>query len=163
AKFFAGIARQLRALWRRLSPSLRDQYRPAKSVDKWVRQMFKAATVREAIGQPVTAKVAEAAPKAAIGTALVVAGPRVTINQVEVPDVQAMDLAALVDFIRGTLTPAERQVLDRYTSRAAITTRLRELFPEYTKALDDAATGMENRIALAFMAWNRGDLQAGPE
>ena len=181
SKFFTEIANKLRALYDSL---VGNGYRPAESVEAWVAQMFDSvpAAVQTLTGSPTrpsaqqTQAVVEAAVVASHAPA-VTEGPG-PINQgggTPPPAAPAnptssapppKDFAGMMRYVRDFLPPAERQVLEQAFSRDLAHQRLRKIYaerPDVQRAMTDAATGMEARIAAGYLAWQAGEMTAGPK
>lgn len=180
-KFFTEIAAKLRALYDSL---VGNGYRPAESVEAWVAQMFDSvpAAVQTLTNSPTrpsaqqTQAVVEAAVVASHAPA-VTEGPG-PINQgggTPPPAAPAnptssapppRDFAGMMRYVRDFLPPAERQVLEQAFSRDLAHQRLRKIYaerPDVQRAMTDAATGMEARIAAGYLAWQAGEMTAGPK
>jgi hypothetical protein len=162
-KFFSTIAEKLRAAYETIfgNPDL-AKLKPAESVDKWVQSLFDAnvEAVREATGASVPAKAAEATVQAA---AAVEAMERFDPN---VDMISEKFLKQFGEFYRTVVPLEARQIVDRVLSRASSIKVLQEMNKGNSitlPMLSDAARGMENRAAFAYIAWKTGKLRTGTE
>lgn len=146
-KFFGKIATAIRGAWNKLTKDGRAQYKPAKSVDKWVRDMFNHEKL--AVQQVTGAGVTQNAADAAVASAVRDAARQYDLN----------DRNDLLAFINEVMRPEERLVLDKYFSGKENYLALRDVYrdnPAALKAMDSAEYGMETRIAMGYMAWKAG-------
>lgn len=182
-RFFTELANKLRQLYDSL---IGNGYRPAESVEAWVADMFAAApkalqTVTESPTQPSAAQtqaVTEAAVVASHAPA-VADGPG-AINEAAAPPSEPpaapssagsdgkppRDFEGMMRYVRDFLPPQERQILEQAFSRETAHQRLREVYknrPDVQRAMTDAATGMEARIAAGYLAWQGGKMNVGPQ
>lgn len=174
-KFFAGIAKQLRAAWQVLTAA--PNMRPAKSVDKWVRDMFKAEAtfVKAATGASVPGAAAEASVRASAHNAR----PDIGIH-----DEHAFEtwMKAQKVFIKEVLPDDERKILDRAFGRDVVVQQLRkafdklateakadgradeaEMYRRFVREADDSRTHIESRIALGYLGWKMGVFEPGSQ
>lgn len=157
-KFFKQLATEFRRAWQLLTAA--PNMRPAPSVDAWVRSLFDAnvEAVKEATGATLPKKAARKTVKGAAAAA--VSAPAEVFSVDNVGD--------LVEFVKYTLPREERQILDRVFGRPVALQHLREFWGEKLPAavplLDDAKAGLENRIALGYLAWQAGAFKnVGPK
>jgi len=71
----------------------------------------------------------------------------------------------MVGFVKNYLKPEERATLERALGSQSVNVMLRDYYkdkPGALRALDTGATGLESRIALAYMAWTNGAFNVGP-
>lgn len=183
-KFFADIATKIRAAWNKLG-KLREKYRPAKSVDKWVRNMFnaEAAAMQATTGANAPRKDVTRTVKAAVSTALVAQtadAPRREGDPNQYADpigpspaFVIEDIAGFKAAVRTMLTTDARQILQKALGSMRATMRMREALNElykndpavrdqFLKELDSAKDGLESRVAVGYMLWQKGLLTTGP-
>lgn len=160
-EFFGAIATALRKAWQLLS--VRKDLKPAKSVDAWMRQLLKAETaaVKAATGVTVTAETADASVRAA-------AAASAAVNPDDPRSIVQQAIKDTATFVKEVLPVEERQILDRVFGRYAALVQLRKFYAEHgfgdlLKRLDDAKTGMEDRIAMGYIAWQQGAFTPGTE
>lgn len=178
-KFFSSIANALRQAYRAMSGGDRKEWLPAKSVDDWVKSLFdrNKAAVRDTLKVDVPQKAADAAVRAATWQSILdkvnagvdaatAAGRAKHLEDRPKSVFDRSNIADLLTFIKYTLPAEERSILERVFARGAANIRLREHwkeFPEFVALLDDGKQGMENRIALGYLAWREGGFTVGPE
>jgi hypothetical protein len=159
-KFFRDLADVLRRAYAALTGGEKAKWAPAPSVEAWVQSMLDANRVAATavLRQPQSVASAERATVAAVAARLMQTAPAAQTSR--------EDIEAVMAFVRDRLPKQERQILDRVLSGQEITVRLRQVFanqPDLLALLDDAKVGLEGRIALAFVAGLKGQLQrTGP-
>lgn len=170
SRFFQEVAAKLRALYDSL---VGNGYRPAESVEAWVASMFDSASrgVRMATKAPTqpsvaqTSAVVEAAVVASHAPEAVEGAPK-TDRPAGADGKPPRDFQGMMRYVREYLSPQDRQILETAFSREAAHQRLRSVYakrPDVQRAMTDAATGMEARIAAGYLAWQAGKMNAGPK
>lgn len=181
SKFFQQIAAKLRTLY---DSMVGNGYRPAESVEAWVAQMFDSApkavqTVTQATAQPSAAQTRAVVEAAVVAShAPMVTEQRMAADSTPPADPPTppgpnatsgkppRDFAGMMRYVRDFLPPQERQILEQAFSRDAAHQRLRSIYakrPDVQRAMTDAATGMEARIAAGYLAWQGGQMNVGPK
>lgn len=170
SRFFQEVAAKLRALYDSL---VGNGYRPAESVEAWVASMFDSASrgVRMATKAPTQPSVAQT--RAVVEAAVVASHAPEAIEGAPKADRPAgadgkppRDFQGMMRYVREYLSPQDRQILETAFSREAAHQRLRSVYakrPDVQRAMTDAATGMEARIAAGYLAWQAGKMNAGPK
>jgi hypothetical protein len=174
-KFFKSIADVLRKAYDMVFKG-NEKFLPAKSVDDWVKGMFDAnvRAVSMATGQTVNKVRANQLVEAAVKASLVnfeMRGPEGRSDPIGAPLTktakQAIQdiLAPTMEFVRTTMPKSARLALDQALNRADILQRISKKVdsPEIDAMMEDGATGMEARIAVAYMLYRDGQLKVGKE
>lgn len=175
-KFFKGIADKLKLAYDSLFRGEGGKtFEAAPSVEKWVQSLFDRTThdVSSALDIPVTREQArtgvEAGLHAAAETHLPAeppgTPPRAPGAGAPPPNPSPKGLKSMKDFIRYRLPNSARQILDQALSRGKAIRALNEIYkdsPNALKAMRDPSTGLESRIAYAYLARERGLFKSGP-
>ena len=176
-KFFTVVANKLRQLYDSL---VGNGYRPAESVEAWVASMFDSTSkaVQMAVDTPTqpstvqTRDVVEAAVVASHAPQVTEAAPPSSPPPPGAPPASRgdgkppRDFEGMMRYVRDYLPPQERHILEQAFSRDAAHQRLRRVYakrPDVQRAMTDAATGMEARIAAGYLAWQGGNMTVGPK
>jgi hypothetical protein len=149
-KFFKSLADQLTKLYAKLFKGGKSKWAPNKNVEAWIESLFKgpAASVSAALGQTVSTNQANIGTRAAMQR----------FSNGNIKD--------LIEFLKYRLPPEARRILAQATSRYAVMKMLRDEYKgneTVLNALEDDATGMEARIAAAYLLWQDGKLKLGPD
>lgn len=171
-KFFKRVADTLRKLYDTMFDGKAKQFAPAPSVEAFVQSLFDrdVAAVKAVTGDVVSKSTAQAATSTAIALQLASppppppAGTAATASPAA--NTPAPTIRSMMHFVRKFLKPEERLILEQAVNRGAINEKMRAFYKDNQLALalmDSAKSGMEARIAMAYLMWQADKVKFGPQ